>query len=76
MPFMRYGDAIDDVVWIALCDRAVVMTFDRTTADIANAGNRDAADRKMMCADAFNLTSVRSRVAETDHIAHRSPFFV
>jgi hypothetical protein len=44
---------------ITFGNRAFVMAFDGTTAYIANAGDRDAGDREVGGAYAFDLAAVR-----------------
>jgi hypothetical protein len=56
---VRNGDAVDDVMRIALGNRAFFMAFDGTTAYIADASDWDAVDREVRCAHAFDLAAVR-----------------
>jgi hypothetical protein len=56
---VRNRDAVDDVMRITFGNRAFVMAFDGTTAYIANAGDRDAGDREVGGAYAFDLAAVR-----------------
>lgn len=72
MPFVSDGDSIDEVMQIALGNRAIFMSLDGTTAWIADAGDRNAVDRKMRCADAFDLATVARGVTETNGITHGS----
>jgi hypothetical protein len=72
---VRNGDAVDDVMRIALGNRAFFMAFDGTTAYIADASDWDAVDREMVGADAFDLAAVGGGVAEADNVAHFQPFF-
>jgi len=62
MTFVGYRNAIDDVMRIAFCNRALVVSFDRAAAWIADAGDRNAAHREVGGADAFYLAAVRGRI--------------
>jgi hypothetical protein len=58
MTVVRYRNAVDEVMWIAFGNRALFMSLDRTTAYIADTGDRDAADCDVSGADAFDLAAM------------------
>jgi len=76
MPFIGDRDTVDDVMRIALGNRADGVTRDGTAAHIPDAGDRDAVDREMLRTYAHDLATVRCRISKTNHIAHRLPFVV
>jgi hypothetical protein len=76
MPFVGDGNAVNDVIWIAFGNGAAVMPRDGTTAYIADASDRDAVNRKVICAHTLNFAAMRRGVTETNHISHRSTFLL
>jgi hypothetical protein len=76
VPVISDGNAVDGVVGTAFGDRAVDVPLDGTNARIADACNGDAAHHKLVRTYTDHLPAMGSRVAETDHVGHRSTFFV
>jgi len=68
------GDAVDEVSWIALSNLAFFMALDRTTAYVADAGNRGAVHCEMGCTHVLNFATVGRSVTETNHVGHRLSF--
>lgn len=62
MSFISDGDAIDDVIRISFGNGAAVVAFDRTTANIADAGDCNAVDGEVICADTLDLAAMGSGV--------------
>jgi hypothetical protein len=60
--FISDGDSIDDVIAISFRNGAAIMAFDRTTANVTDAGDRDAVDGKVICDDTLDLATMRCGV--------------
>jgi hypothetical protein len=76
MPVIGDSNAINDVVWFSFGNGTVVMSFDGATAYIPDASNRNAVNRKMVCAGTLDLAAVRRGVAKTNYIPHRLTFLL
>lgn len=74
MPFVGDCHIVDDVTRTTFGNLAVVVSFNRTTACIADACDRFAIDREVVRAYADDLAAVRRRVPETNDVGHRSSF--
>lgn len=70
------GNAINDVIRLSFGNGAAVMPFDGATAYIPDASDRNAVNRKMICAGTLDLTAMRRGVAKTNHISHRLTFLL
>lgn len=76
MPVIGDGNAVNDVIWFAFRNGAVVMFFDGATAHIPDASDRNAVNREMICAGTLDLAAMRRGVAKTNHISHGLTFFL
>ena len=76
VPFIGDGNTIDDVMRIAFRNRAVVMSLDGTTANIAEACDRNAVNRDVGGAHTHDLAAVRGGVTEANDVTHRGPCYV
>lgn len=74
MPVVGDSNAVNNVVWFAFGNGAVVMSFDGATAYIPDASDWNAVNCKIIRADTLDLAAMRCRIAKTNHISHRLTF--
>ena len=76
MPVVGDSNPVNDVVWFAFSNGAVVMSFNGATAYISDASDRNAVNREMICIGTLDLATMRCGIAETNHISHRLTFLL
>lgn len=70
MPFISNLNALHEVAWISLRDRASVMPLNRARTPIAYASHCDTFDGVVFGGDLDDLAAVACIVAETDNVWH------
>ncbi len=76
MPVEGDSNPVNDVVWFSFGNGAVVMSLDGAAAYIPDASDRNAVNRKMICAGTLDLAAMRCGVAKTNHVPHRLTFLL
>ena len=76
MPIVGDGNPVNDVVRFSFRNGAVVMSFDGATAYIPDASDRNAVNRKIICANTLDLAAMRRGVAKTNHVSHGLTFLL